>query len=369
MKITSATQSPLSSDYWQVPLLERHAATYIQQRITNKTKPPGSLGQLEQLATSIALIQSQAQNQINIEQITIEKPCVLIFAADHGIATHPISIAPQAVTEQMVHNFLAGGAAINCFCTALDVELKVIDAGVLSHIISDNPKFTSSSVAPGTQDFSVQPAMTKAQVTEALVHGENVAKQHIHSGSNVLAFGEMGIGNTTSASALLSALYALPANQTVGRGTGINDQQLINKQALIDKGLARISSVYGQGCLHALAALQELGGFEIAQIVGAMLATAKAQKCIVVDGFIVSVAALIATHIDQNCRQYMIFAHSSAEQAHQLVLEKLQAKPLLDLELRLGEGTGAALAIPLIRAAAEFYNNMATFDSAAIELA
>ncbi|MCF2949864.1 nicotinate-nucleotide--dimethylbenzimidazole phosphoribosyltransferase [Paraglaciecola aquimarina] len=364
--MNSAKHSALDPKYWHIPKLDNSTLDKIKHRIDNKTKPLGALGKLEALAQSIALIQGQQTHSVT--QIDINQPCILIFAADHGIAQHPISIAPREVTGQMVLNFLAGGAAINCFCRTSDVQLKVIDAGVLTPVTQTHADFIQQSVAAGTQDFSVAAAMTAAQLEQALVYGQTVAQQQIDNGSNLIGFGEMGIGNTTSASALLSVLTGLPANQTAGKGTGIDAQQLSRKIDLIDLSMQRVEQIYGQLPLTPIQALQEVGGFEIAQIVGAMLTTARAGKTIIVDGFIVSIAALLSCQIQANARDFMIFAHSSAEQAHSLVLDQLKATPLLNLDMRLGEGTGAALAVPLIRAAAEFYNNMATFESAQVNV-
>lgn len=364
--MSSIENSVLHAEYWHISKLDQDAVAQIQHRIDNKTKPLGALGQLEALAQSIALIQGQQNNDYT--KIEINQPCVLIFAADHGIAKHPISIAPREVTGQMVQNFLSGGAAINCFCRSANVDLKVIEAGVLSPQPEPHPDLIQQNIATGTQDFSIKPAMTSSQLKLALLKGEEVAQQQIDRGSNLIGFGEMGIGNTTTASALLSVLTGLSANQTTGTGTGINPQQLAQKTALIDLSMQRVKQSHGSLPITPITALEEVGGFEIAQMVGAMLTTAKAGKTILVDGFIVSLAALISCKIQPNARQYMIFAHSSAEQAHKMVLEKLKATPLLDLGLRLGEGTGAALAVPLLRAAAEFYNNMATFESAQVNV-
>jgi nicotinate-nucleotide--dimethylbenzimidazole phosphoribosyltransferase len=370
--MSSIENSVLHAEYWHISKLDQGAVADVQHKIDNKTKPLGALGQLEELAQTIALIQKQEQSKEqqknDYTKIEINQPCVLIFAADHGIAKHPISIAPREVTGQMVQNFLAGGAAINCFCRSANVDLKVIEAGVLSPQHEQHPDLIQQNIASGTEDFSVEPAMTSTQLELALLKGKEVAQQQIDRGSNLIGFGEMGIGNTTTASALLSVLTGLSASQTTGTGTGINPQQLAQKTALIDLSMQRVKQTHGSLPIAPMKALEEVGGFEIAQMVGAMLTTAKASKTILVDGFIVSLAALISCQIQPNARDYMIFAHSSAEQAHKLVLEKLNATPLLDLGLRLGEGTGAALAVPLLRAAAEFFNNMATFESAQVNV-
>ena len=288
----------------------------------------------------------------------------MIFAADHGIAKNGVSIAPSEVTGQMLGNFLAGGAAINCFCDSLDITLKVVDAGMLYPVENPHPILINQRIGAGTADLSSEPAMTHSQAEQCLIMGQQAAKQQLATGTNVLGFGEMGIGNTSAASALLSVLTGLSAQQTTGTGTGITQQQLDKKIQLISVAQQRVQTKYASKKVDSRTALMEVGGFEIAQIVGAMLATASAAKTILVDGFIVSVAALIATRIAPQSQQFMIFAHCSAENAHQLLLKELNVTPLLDLGLRLGEGTGAALAVPLLKVAANFYNHMATFDSA-----
>lgn len=364
--MSKPTTGIFSHSYWNIAQLDTQCLAKIQQTLDNKTKPLGALGKLESIAKQ--LCQIQGQHSEHYQHIDINQPAIMIFAADHGIAKHGVSIAPSEVTGQMVQNFLAGGAAINCFCNSLAIDMKVIDAGILHALDISHPILTKQRIAAGTADFSTEPAMTSSQAEQALEMGEIAAKQQLNTGSNVLGFGEMGIGNTSAASALLSALTGLSAAQTTGMGTGITSQQLDKKVQLIDQALARLKEKYHTNILSPDIALMEVGGFEIAQIAGAMLATAAAGKSIVVDGFIVSVAALIATRIAPRSQQFMFFAHCSAEKGHQIVLKELNAKPLLDLGLRLGEGTGAALAIPLFKAASGFYNNMATFESAQVEV-
>jgi nicotinate-nucleotide--dimethylbenzimidazole phosphoribosyltransferase len=355
-----------TSEYWHIPQLDLTKLTEIQHHIDTKTKPIGALGQLETIAKRLSLTQGYYSG--NYQHIEINHPTIMIFAADHGIAQNGVSIAPSEVTRQMVANFLAGGAAINCFCDSLNIHLSVIDAGMLHPVETLHPMLINQSIAPGTADFSFKPAMTHAQAEQCLLMGQQAAAQQLQTGTNVLGFGEMGIGNTSTASALLSVLTGLPAQQTTGIGTGITSQQLKKKIHLIDLAQQRVQKRYTSEKLDAQSALVEVGGFEIAQIVGAMLATASAGKTILVDGFIVSIAALVAIRIAPQAQQFMLFAHCSAENAHRLLLKELNATPLLDLGLRLGEGTGAALAVPLLRVAASFYNNMATFDSAQVSV-
>lgn len=338
---------------WQITPTDKTASASIQGRIDNKTKPPGALGQLEALALQLALIQQQ-------ERLEVSRPVVLVFAGDHGVAAEGISIAPSEVTTQMVANFLAGGAAINCFCRVNDVELSVIDAGIKLPLPTDTPLLVNQSVGNGTENLAKQSAMTAEQLEQCLSLGADIAQHQIDKGSNVLSFGEMGIGNTTSAAAILAALTGASVSQCVGRGTGITDEQLNKKTELVEQALSRFDE------RDPYSVLQQVGGFEIAQICGAMLRCAEQKITIVVDGFIVSAAAMLAHRINENALDYMVFAHCSHESGHQLMLETLKVESLLDLGLRLGEGTGGALALPLIRAAACFYNDMATFESAGV---
>lgn len=331
----------------------------IRQRILNKTKPAGSLGQIEHLAEQLAQIQRGSS------RLQMCMPTMLVFAADHGIARHPVSIAPQAVTRQMLLNFVAGGAAINCFCDAAQMRLKVIDAGILEPVSVRANNLLIQRIGAGTADLSQQAAMTEAQCQQALLAGAELARQEIGHGVNLLGFGEMGIGNSSSASALLALVAGLPLDVVVGRGTGIDDAQLQLKRACIQAALTRVRGHNTQP-VDVITAMVETGGFEIIQITGAMLAAAEQGITILVDGFIVSVAALLACYLQPHARAYMVFGHCSAELAHRTTLELLQARPLLDLGLRLGEGTGAALALPLLRAACCFYNDMATFETAGI---
>ena len=353
--------SVFTQEYWAINALSDEFDHDIQQRVDRKTKPPGSLGQLEALAVQLARIQK------NPEKIEINRPTIIVFAADHGIARHNISIAPQVVTQQMVQNFLAGGAAINCFCHANEAELVVVDAGLVQPVIDESGQLKQQAIALGTQDFSQQPAMTISQCEHALQQGAELAISICRQDSNVLGFGEMGIGNTSSAAAILAALLGLNGKDTVGLGTGIQPQQRVLKTALIQQALQRVRGT-SQQSLDVQQAMVEFGGFEIVQMVGAMLATAAAGKTIIVDGFIVSVAALLAIKIAPTAQDYMVFSHFSAEHAYQRIIDHIKVTPLLNLDLRLGEGTGAALTLPLLRTAATFYNEMATFESASVQV-
>lgn len=345
---------------WNIPPLDNSRAQAIADIINQKTKPLGALGELENIAAHIALIQQT-------DKISI-KPAMLVFAADHGIADEGVSIAPSIVTQQMVLNFLQGGAAINCICRAYNLPLFVVDAGIKYPIAPHPTELINQRIAAGTHNFSKTAAMSKADAEKAIQLGAALAQDFIKRGFNTLAFGEMGIGNSSSAAALLAAITRAPVEACTGRGTGISDAQFSKKIHLIQTALNRINNTNSNTNHTAIDLLSELGGFEIAQICGAILATAQAQKIIVVDGFIASAAALLAVEINANARDYMIFAHQSQEQGHQLLLQKLNATPLLDLGLRLGEGTGAALAVPLLKAAESFFNDMATFASTGISV-
>ncbi|MEI8632849.1 nicotinate-nucleotide--dimethylbenzimidazole phosphoribosyltransferase [Vibrio sp. PP-XX7] len=342
-------------------MLETDLIDTIQQRIDQKTKPLGALGKLEPLALQLALIQSQGKSQ-PVDQIQINRPCILVFAGDHGIADEGISIAPSAVTHQMVLNFLAGGAGINCFCRVNQVALKVIDTGILIPIAHESDQLVVQRLGERTRNFAHEPAMSMKQVETGLELGRNVVTEMIEQGSNLVMFGEMGIGNTSSAAAIMASLTHVDVADCVGFGTGISEAQYQKKIALVTQGVVRAR---GQS---PKTVLSEVGGYEIVQMVGAFLAATERQVPILVDGFIASVAALVAIRLAPAARELMIFAHQSQESGHQRLLAVLGAKPLLDLGLRLGEGTGAVLAVSLVRAAAEFYNSMASFTEAGVEV-
>ncbi len=339
----------------------------VRDKIANKTKPLGALGQLESLAEQLALIQGNKQQEWP-ENISICKPTAIVFAGDHGIAAKNVSIAPGDVTRQMVLNFLQGGAAINCFCNSNNIDFKIVDAGIKTPLTDEEKAhadcFIEQRLGAGTADISECSAMSPQQVEQGLAFGKSVIKSVTGSGTNVVMLGEMGIANTSAASAIFMALSGKDAEQCVGQGTGITSMQLTEKRKLITKAVSRTHKSADE--LDAKTILAELGGFEIVQIVGAILAAAEAGIAVVIDGFIVTSAALLAVRLYPEVKGYLIYAHQSDEQAHQLMLESLDAKPLLSLGLRLGEGTGAALAFPLLKAATSFYNDMATFDSAGV---
>ncbi|MHA2937370.1 nicotinate-nucleotide--dimethylbenzimidazole phosphoribosyltransferase [Vibrio sp. RC27] len=342
-------------------MLDRKFQAQIQTKIDQKTKPLGALGQLEVVAAQLATIQSQGKEAL-VDTIEIVKPTAVVFAGDHGVAEEGVSIAPSAVTQQMVINFLNGGAGINCFCRSNNVELYVVDAGILLPVELEHQNFVQQRLGDRTNNFAVEPAMTIDIARQGIEYGKQFVGSLITNGSNLVMFGEMGIGNTSSAAAIVSILSGQDVSKCVGMGTGITPEQYTKKCQLVAQGVSRCNS---QDPIKVLA---EVGGYEIAQLVGGFLAASENGVPVIVDGFIVTAAAYIAMRIDPACRDYMIFAHQSEEQGHQIVLDEMNAKPLLQLGLRLGEGTGAVLAVPLLRCAAEFYNTMASFAEAGVEV-
>jgi nicotinate-nucleotide--dimethylbenzimidazole phosphoribosyltransferase len=332
----------------------------IQATIDGKTKPLGALGQLEDTAKIIARVQLSQSNNVK-QTLNLNKPRLFIFAGDHGVAAEGVSIASSEVTSQMVANFATGGAAINVFCKQVGWQLSVIDTGILSPAES-YLGVVDQRLGSITEPLNVLPAMSLEQVELGFEKSTSLIKSTHENGCNIIAFGEMGIGNTTSASAIMSAVMNISAQESVGRGTGVNDEIIKRKQQVIEQALA-----LHQGNLNnAKEVLACLGGFEIVQITAAMLAAAEQHMLVVVDGFICTAAAMLAIELNENVKDYMIFAHCSGEQGHHKMLSYLNVKPLLDLGLRLGEGTGAALALPLIQASAAFYNDMASFAQAEV---
>jgi nicotinate-nucleotide--dimethylbenzimidazole phosphoribosyltransferase len=326
----------------------------LQAKIDQKTKPLGSLGQLEALALQIGRCQNTLTPSLN-------KPCILVFAGDHGIVEAGVSAYPQAVTAQMVRNFLSGGAAISVFARQHGLELLVVDAGVNADLAS-HPKLIDAKIAKGTESYLASPAMTAEQCAKAIQIGaEQVLKQH-QNGCNCIGFGEMGIGNTSSAALLMHRLTGLSLLRCVGRGAGLNNAQLQHKLVVLQRALN-----LHRGVTDHLDVLASFGGFEIAMMVGAYLKAAELGMLILVDGFIAGTALLVAYKMYPNVLHYCVFSHVSSEQGHQTLLHQFKAKPLLNLELRLGEGSGIAVAYPLVQSAVMFLNEMATFDEAGVD--
>ena len=327
----------------------------LLDKINNKTKPLGSLGQLEQLALQIGRIQKTLTPALT-------NPQILVFAGDHGAAKAGVSAFPQDVTWQMVENFLAGGAAINVFARHNGLGLRVIDSGV-AHDFGARDGLVDAKVGPGTRNYIEEPAMGAHECAAALVKGAEIARKLADEGCNVLGFGEMGIGNTAAASLITHALTGASLEDCVGRGTGLDDAGLTRKRDLLAQAVARAALPADADPMNVLA---EFGGFEIVMMAGAMLGAAERGMTLLIDGFIVTSALLAASRIAPSIREYCVFCHRSAEPGHLAQLQDLQAEPLIDLGLRLGEGTGAALAWPLVSAAVAFLNEMASFASAGV---
>jgi nicotinate-nucleotide--dimethylbenzimidazole phosphoribosyltransferase len=338
----------------QISALSSSLSQSLQHKINHKTKPLGALGRLEELALQIGLIQNSLTPQLS-------KPTMLVFAADHGIAASGVSPYPQAVTAQMVLNFLGDGAGINVFAKQHHMQLRIVDAGV-NHQFEPNPNLIDAKIGMSTANFLHAPAMMQNQCEQALTRGAALAMQEITAGCNVLGFGEMGIANTSSASCLMSVLCELAIEDCVGRGTGLDDAGLANKTEILKQAIQH-HSLEKQETMRVLATF---GGFEIAMMAGAMLGAAEQKAVLLIDGFIATSALLVASKLQPNILQYCVFAHCSGEAGHRKLLNYLGAKPLLDLGLRLGEGTGAALAYPLVQAAVNFLNDMASFESAGV---
>jgi nicotinate-nucleotide--dimethylbenzimidazole phosphoribosyltransferase len=328
----------------------------LQNKINQKTKPLGALGRLEELAIQIGSLQQTLSPQLR-------RPTLLLFAADHGLANEGVSAYPQAVTAQMVLNFVRGGAASTVFARRLGFTVDVIDAGV-AHDFDESLPITHAKIAHGTQSGLHSNAMTGIQLDTALAIGALRVQAAAVAGANVIALGEMGIGNTASASLLMASLCGLPVDDCVGRGTGLDDERLAHKRSV----LARVFAARG-GTSDVMNAMQRFGGFEIAAMTGAMIEANRLNVLVLVDGFIAGAAALAALRIDPAALRACVFAHQSAEHAHQMMLRQLNVKPLLDLGMRLGEGTGALLAYPLVQAAVDMLNEMASFDEAGVSKA
>ncbi|WP_341938662.1 nicotinate-nucleotide--dimethylbenzimidazole phosphoribosyltransferase [Marinimicrobium sp. C2-29] len=337
--------------------IDSRAAEAARQRQAQLTKPPGSLGRLETLAEQFAGWQGQVRP-------ALERIRLCVFAADHGIAARGVSAFPQAVTAQMVNNFCRGGAAVSVLGERCDADFRVINLGCVvppqPHPRLIDRTLNQAAGQQGTADFSEAAAMTEEQLSLALAAG----REQVDDEQTIQLFigGEMGIGNTTSASALAAALLGLDAGRVVGRGTGIDGETLERKRELIDYALA----LHRVNTTQPLQALRCLGGFEIAALVGAYVRCAQRGIPVLVDGFISTAAALVACRLCPPVRSWLLFAHQSTEPGHRLMLKFLEAQPLLSLEMRLGEGSGAALAVPLLQSALALHSQMATFSEAGV---
>jgi nicotinate-nucleotide--dimethylbenzimidazole phosphoribosyltransferase len=328
----------------------------IQAELARKTMPTGALGAVQLLAGQLALIQ-------NTLKPTIQNLGLIVFAADHGLADEGVSAYPKSVTWQMVMNFLGGGAAINVIARSNQINLQIVDAGV-DYEFPASTELVNAKVAAGTKSSLREAAMSTAQFKQAWQSGEQIAQSYIAKHElHAIGFGEMGIGNTSAASLLLSLLLDIELDTLIGRGTGVNDQQLIHKTKVLNASLERIKAS-GEKSPIELAA--QCAGFEIVMMAGAMRKASDLGVAFVVDGFIATSAYALAHAIDKEVKHYAVFAHCSAEAGHQVILKALSATALLDLGLRLGEGSGAALAMPLVKSAAAIMREMATFESAAV---
>ena len=346
----------MNNSWWLNPCKPIDALAYEQAAVRQQqlTKPAGSLGQLESIAVQLAGLQGRIKPSLN-------QLWIAIFAGDHGVVAEGVSAFPQEVTGQMLHNFVSGGAAISVLARQLGAQLEVVDLGTVTPSLN-LPGVRHLNIGAGTQNFVNGPAMTLAQGELALQAGRDSVRRAIAAGAELFIGGEMGIGNTTAASAVACALLDCPVAHLVGPGTGLNAAGVSHKVHVIERALALHAAQRGD----ALLTLFNLGGFEIAALVGAYLACAQEGVAVLVDGFICSVAALVAVRLNPACRDWLLFGHRGAEPGHRHVLEALKAEPLLELGLRLGEGSGAALAVPLLRLACDLHGQMATFAEAAV---
>ncbi|WDY59244.1 nicotinate-nucleotide--dimethylbenzimidazole phosphoribosyltransferase [Pseudomonas sp. PSKL.D1] len=334
--------------------LDITAMDQARARQQQLTKPAGSLGQLEGLAVQLAGLQGR-------ERPVLEQVAITIFAGDHGVVEEGISAYPQAVTGQMLRNFVGGGAAISVLARQLQASLEVVDLGTIDPHL-ELPGVRHLRLGAGTANFARQPAMTDLQLQAALQAGRDSVQRAAAQGAQLFIGGEMGIGNTTAAAALASTLLGCPASELSGPGTGLDTQGVQHKAQVVTQALA----FHGLRADQPLQALTCVGGFEIAALAGAYLACAQQGVAVLVDGFICSVAALVAVRLNPECRAWLLFAHQGAEPGHKALLNALEAEPLLALGLRLGEGSGAALAVPLLRLACALHGQMATFAEAAV---
>jgi len=341
--------------------IDNQAAQYFDvyrdaalKRQASLTKPPGSLGQLEDLAVWLAERQGS-------EMPAADKVWISVFAADHGVMEEQVSAFPQVVTGEMIRNFATGGAGISVLARTLEARLEVMNLGVVNDP-GDIPGVVNVQIAAQTENMTKGPAMSEALLTEALLRGAQAAERAHAGGTQLYICGDMGIGNTTAAAALACAYLGLEPIALVGPGTGVDDQGVAHKARVVERALA----VNKDTMATPFATLRCLGGFEIAAMVGAMIRAAQYGMPVLVDGFISSVAALAATRINPGVRDWLHFSHRSAEPGHAAILEAMRAQTVLDLGMRLGEASGAAVAVPLFRMACALHNQMATFSEAGV---
>ena len=336
-----------------IPLPDTDLAKAAEQHQQQLTKPPGSLGHLEQVAVRLAAQQGTPTP-------AVERVWITVFAGDHGVCDEGVSAFPQAVTGQMIRNFSGGGAAISVLARHLGATLEVVNTGTVEPLPA-MPGVLDAAIAPGTRNLAREPAMSTSECERALLVGDEAAERAAQAGCDLFIGGDMGIGNTTSAAAIACALLGWEPDGLVGRGTGVDDDGLARKRRAVADGLRRHTTD-----TTPLEVLSSLGGLEIAALTGALLGSARRRIPVLVDGFIVSVAALVAVRHAPAAAHWLHFAHHSREAGHGVVLEALAATPLVDLDMRLGEGSGAGVTVPLLQAACRLHNGMATFATAGV---
>ena len=324
------------------------------ERQSQLTKPPGSLGRLEQIAIRLAAMQ-------NVARPSVERVHISIFAADHGVAAEGVSAFPQEVTGAMIANFAHGGAAISVLARALNAELEVIDVGAVTDP-GELPSVINRRIAAGTANFAKAPAMSSEQLAEALDAGREAVERAQQQGAEIFIGGEMGISNTTSATAIAAALLGLDPVELAGPGTGLDSEGISHKVEVIKKSL----QLHKASLFDPLELLRCVGGFEIAALTGAYIRAAQLGLPVIVDGFICSAAALAAIKVEPSVSPWLILSHASAEPGHAAIVQALGDSPIIDLGMRLGEGSGAATVVPLLRLACELHNGMATFTEAGV---
>jgi nicotinate-nucleotide--dimethylbenzimidazole phosphoribosyltransferase len=352
--VTSTYEDQLAVVVGSIGAVDRNAEDDAWERLDSLTKPPRSLGRLEELAARIAAVQGT-------DHPSVAHKAIVLAAADHGVALRGVSPYPQDVTWQMVANFSAGGAAINQIAESVDAELVLVDVGV-ARDLSDLPDVRHEKVAWGTEDLSVGPAMSREQCARAMLVGVRLARELVERGFTLVGTGEMGIGNSTSAAALTAALTGARPEDVVGRGTGLDDAGVRRKAEIVRDSLVVNEELLGD----PLGTLAALGGFELACLAGVVLGCAEERTCVVSDGYISGAAALAAVRLCPNASDVLFASHRSAEPGHGVVLGALELDPVLDLDMRLGEGTGAALAMGIMDAATRMISGMATFSEAGV---
>ena len=344
----------LIQNFKQIKRLNKEWLIKAQARLDSQTRPQGSLGHLEEAIVRLVAIQQRSE-------ITLQKKRIFIFASDHGVEEESVSCYPREVTKAMVLNFLNGGATINSLARHINADVKVVDMGVDGEF-EEHSNLIHAKIRKGTGNIKKEEAMTEGDLFNALQTGWDLIEMAKKDGVDIIGLGEMGIGNTTSAAAIIAAILKCPAKDVTGRGTGINNNALEHKIKVIDQAI----KLHKDQVSSPLAVLQKLGGFEIAAMTGAILACAYFSMAVVVDGVVVAASTLIAQRLNVQSLEYVFLAHQSQERGHHFVIEALNQKPLLNLSMRLGEASGAALAINILDAAVKIYNEVATFEEAEV---